>query len=64
MFSPLPTSMPKLEEAVRQLDEVALQSPPPMLEIGVYACPINDRDLQIMKTLVKVKFENYPMHTG
>jgi hypothetical protein len=34
MFSPLPTSMPKLEEAVRQLDEVALQVPPPMLEIG------------------------------
>jgi hypothetical protein len=34
MFTPLPTSMPKLEDAVRQMDEVAVQTPPPMMEIG------------------------------
>jgi hypothetical protein len=34
MFTTLPTSMPKLEEAVRLMDEVAVQEPPPMLEIG------------------------------
>jgi len=35
MFTPLPTSMPKLEDAVRHLDEVAVQTPPPMMEIGI-----------------------------
>ena len=34
MFTPLPTTMPKLEAAVRQMDEVVLQAPPPILEIG------------------------------
>lgn len=34
MFTPLPTSMPKLEDAVRQMDEVEVQTPPPMMEIG------------------------------
>ena len=34
MFSPLPTSMPRLKEAVRLMDEVAIQSPPSILKIG------------------------------
>jgi hypothetical protein len=35
MFTQLPTSMPKLEDAVRHMDEVIVQAPPPMLEIGL-----------------------------
>ena len=34
MFTPLPFAMTKLEEAVRRMDDVAIQAPPPMLEIG------------------------------
>jgi hypothetical protein len=34
MFTPLPISMVKLDDAVRLLDQVVLQAPPPILEIG------------------------------
>ena len=34
MFTPLPLAMNKLDEAVRQMDGVAIQAPPPMVEIG------------------------------
>lgn len=34
MFTPLPLSMSNLEAAVRLLDDVALQPPPPMMDIG------------------------------
>ena len=34
MFTQLPFSMAKLEEAVRRMDVVAIQAPPPMVEIG------------------------------
>lgn len=34
MFTQLPIAMTKLDDAVRQMDDVAIQTPPPMVEIG------------------------------